>query len=80
LATVLFSTALAHYTGGVARVEIDAARVVDLVEALGKRFPELQAHIDEMAVAIDDEIHNDAKFMRLKPDSEVQFVPRIAGG
>ncbi len=80
MATVLFSTALAHYTGGVARIEIDATRVVDLLEALAERFPDLPAQIDEMAVAIDDEIHNDAKFMRLKPDSEVQFVPRIAGG
>ena len=80
MAIVVFSSGLAQHTGGVARIEIDAARVADLVEALCKRFPGLRGQIDEMAVAIDDEIHNDASFMRLEPDSEVHFVPRIGGG
>ena len=80
MAIVILSSALAQYTGGTQRVEIDAARVVDLVQALCERFPDLRGRIDEMAVAIDDEIHNDAMFARLEPNSEVHFIPRIGGG
>ena len=80
MAIVVFSSGLAQYTGGTRRVEIEAARVADLVKALCERFPELRGQIDEMAVAVDDEIHNDAEFVRLEPNSEVHFVPRVAGG
>ncbi len=80
MAIVVFSSALAQYTGGAERVEIEAARVVDLVKALCERFPDLRGQLDDMAVAIDDEIHNNAEFARLKPNSEVHFLPRIAGG
>ncbi len=80
MAIVVFSSALAQHTGGAKRVEIDAARVVDLVKALCERFPDLRGTIDKLAVAIDDEIHNNAEFARLKPNSEVHFLPRIAGG
>ncbi len=80
MAIVVFSSALAQRTGGVERVEIDAARVVDLVKALCERFPDLRGRVDKMAVAIDDEIHQDAMFARLEPTSEVHFIPRIGGG
>ncbi len=80
MAIVFFSSALARHTSGAERVEIDANRVVDLVKALGERFPDLRGQLDEMAVAIDDEVHSDASYMQLKPDSEVHFLPRIAGG
>ncbi len=80
MAIVVFSSALSQYTDGAKRVEIEAARVVDLVKALCERFPDLRGQIDKMAVAIDDEVHNDASFLQLKPDSEVHFLPRISGG
>ncbi len=80
MAIVVFSSALAQHTGGARRVEIEAARVVDLVKALCERFPDLRGHVDKMAVAIDDEIHNDALFVRLEPNSEVHFIPRVSGG
>ncbi len=80
MAIVVFSSALAQHTGGTVRLAVEAARVVDLVKALCERFPDLRGHVDKMAVAIDDEIHNDASFVQLKPDSEVHFLPRIAGG
>ena len=80
MAGVVFSSALAQHTGGAGRVEIEAARVADLVKALCERYPGLRGHIDKMAVAVDDEVHSDARFVRLKPDSEVHFLPRIGGG
>ncbi len=80
MAIVVFSSSLARLTGGDERVEIEARRVVDLVKTLCERYPALRGQIEEMAVAIDDEIHSDARFLRLEDDSEVHFVPRIGGG
>jgi len=41
----------------------------------------LERHLDEgIAVAIDGEIHQDAWFSEVKPDSEVYIMPAIAGG
>jgi len=80
VAVVIFSSGLARHTGGDERIEIDARRVTDLVTALCERYPALRGQIEDMAVAIDDEIHNDAMFMPLEPNSEVHFVPRIGGG
>ena len=80
MAVVVFSSSLARHTGGEERVEIEARRVTDLVTALCERYPALRGQIEDMAVSIDDEIHNDASFLTLEADSEVQFVPRIGGG
>jgi len=68
-------------TGGIDVVTIDAPRVHELVLALIARFPKLSPDMfARLAVAIDGEIHNDADYLPLTPDSEVHFVPRIAGG
>ena len=80
MAIVTFASGFLEHIGGEERVEIDARRVVDLVEAIYARYPSLQGELDGMAVAIDDEVHNNARFLRLEADSEVQFVPRIGGG
>ena len=80
MATVLFGRDQQRWVNGDASVEIDARRVADLVEALYARYPELQGKLDDVAVAIDGDIHNDARYVPLAPDSEVQFVGQIAGG
>ena len=64
----------------VASPSVGQALVPDAIARLRERFPDLRGHVDKMAVAIDDEIHNDAMFMPLEPNSEVHFVPRIGGG
>jgi hypothetical protein len=33
-----------------------------------------------MAVAIDGDIYNDADYRDLRADTEIHFVPRMAGG
>jgi molybdopterin converting factor small subunit len=80
MATVVFSRAQLALTGGEERVAIAAERVQDLIRAIYQRYPALEGELDEMAVAIDDDIHQDALYMRLERDSEVHFIPRIAGG
>jgi hypothetical protein len=80
LATVVFSNAQLALVDGEASVEIEAARVVDLIAALYARYPKLAGALDDAAVAIDGDIHNNGKFLRLESDSEVHFVASIAGG
>jgi hypothetical protein len=54
--------------------------VRELRLALVARFPALGQELDDLAVAIDDEIFSEPDYLPLRPDSEVHFLPRIAGG
>ena len=81
MAKVFLSNDLQSGTGGIDLVTIDAPRVHELIRELVVRFPNLnRSMFDRLAVAIDGEIHTDADYLPLRPDSEVHFVPRIAGG
>ena len=81
MARVFLSNEMLSGTGGLDVVTIDAPRVHELILELVNRFPRLNADMfNRLAVAIDGEIHNDADYLPLSPDSEVHFVPRIAGG
>ncbi|PYR43474.1 MAG: molybdopterin synthase sulfur carrier subunit [Acidobacteria bacterium] len=71
---------LTRHTGGVETVDVDAARVPDLIAALRDLFPQIADRLEEMAVAIDGEIYADPGYQPLRADSEVHLVPRIAGG
>jgi molybdopterin converting factor small subunit len=79
MARVHFSSGLSQHTG-VQEIAIDAPRVRELLDALARRFPGLEAQLAGMAVAIDGQIYNDADYHALQPDSELYFVPRVAGG
>jgi molybdopterin converting factor small subunit len=81
MARVFLSRDMLSGTGGLDVVTIDAPRVHELIAELVTRFPRLNRDMFvALAVAIDGEIHNDADYLPLNPDSEVHFVPRIAGG
>jgi len=71
---------LIGYTGGLDEIAVDAPRVLELKSALDARFPGLGARLDQLAVAIDGQIYNQADYEVLGPDSELHFVPPIAGG
>jgi molybdopterin converting factor small subunit len=77
---VHFSSLLARHTGGVEQITIDAPRVAELVAALVERFPGLALELEELAVAIDGEVRPDAAYEALTPQSQIYFVPKIAGG
>ena len=81
MARVYLSNDMLSGTGGIHVVTIDAPRVHELIDKLVDRFPRLcRDMFGGLAVAIDGEIHNDADYLPLAADSEVHFVPRIAGG
>ena len=80
MATVHLPSSLTPFTGGAATVEIEATRIVELLSAMAKRFPELGSQLEEFAVAVDGEIYQDPGYQPLRETSEVHLVPRIAGG
>ena len=68
-------------TGGLSHLVVEATSVRGLIGALEARFPGLGRHVEQqMAIAIDGEIHHDALAERLQTDSEVVLIPRIGGG
>ncbi|MEM7775568.1 MAG: MoaD/ThiS family protein [Pseudomonadota bacterium] len=71
---------LKQYTGGVTELSVDAANVRQLFRLLSKRFPELEPHLESLAVAIDGQIYQDALLEPISPDSDVHVLPQIAGG
>lgn len=67
--------------GGRDHFEVDAPTVRALLVELDRRHPGLGAHVrEQMAVAINGELHHDAWDEPLGPDDEVVLVPRIVGG
>ncbi len=81
MARVVFTGSFRRFAGGDTETEIDAANVRDLLAKLGERYPALAPHLDDgVALAIDGEIHQDALFSPIGPDSDVHLMPRIAGG
>ena len=80
MAIVHLPSGLTQYTGGIDTVDIDAGRVLELIAALRGRFPHIAEHLGEMAVAIDGEIYSDPGYQAVRADSDVHFVPRVAGG
>jgi len=69
------------FTGDVTEFEVSGDSVRQVLRELDRRYPGFGDHIERrMAIAIDGEIHQDALFAPLKPDSEVFLIPRIGGG
>ncbi len=81
MAKIALASHLLAYTGGESEVELDVANVRQMFAALAARYPDLRDHLEnEVAVAIDGEVYQDALLQRIAKDSEVVLVPKIAGG
>lgn len=81
MARIALSSVLAPYTGGVLELELEVANVRQLFQVMGERFPELRELLEAgIAVAIDNEIYQDALLQPIRRDSEVILIPKIAGG
>jgi sulfur-carrier protein len=67
--------------GGLDHFEVDAPTVRALLATLDGRYPGVGKLVREtMFIAIDGELHHQAWEEPLAPDTEVVFVPMIAGG
>lgn len=81
MARITLSSSLAPFTEGVLELELDVGNVRQLFQTLGERYPELRSQLEAgIAVAIDDEIYQDALLQPIARDSEVILIPEIAGG
>jgi sulfur-carrier protein len=81
MARIKLTRNLTQFTGGESELELDAGNIRQLLAQLGARYPALAPHLgDDLAVAIDGEIFQDAWLEPIPPDSEVHLIPRIAGG
>jgi molybdopterin converting factor small subunit len=80
MATLHVPSGLIEFTGGVATVELDAARVSDALDELARKYPSLAPHLADMAVAVDGEIYTQPGYQPLSTSSEIHLLPRIAGG
>lgn len=81
MAKVVLSSALAPYTDGVLALALEVVNVRQLFQSLGERYPDLREHLETgIAVAIDNEIYQDALLQPIGRDSEVILITKIAGG
>ncbi len=75
------STRVRDLTGGLAEFEVEAGSVRALIRELDERWPGLGAVVeDDMAIAIDGEIFQDAFAEPIAQSSEVVLIPKISGG
>ena len=74
-------------TGDVHEVDVEATSVRQAIDALEARFPGVRSRLCDgdglkpgLNVAVDGHIRHVGLLARVKPDSEVHFLPAIGGG
>jgi molybdopterin converting factor small subunit len=74
-------------TEGQQQIEVEGETVRQVVDALEARFPGFKARIveddrikTEIAIAVDGEIVTAGLRAKVGPESEVHFLPALAGG
>ena len=84
---VWIPTQFQRFTGGKSQVRVEGATVRQVIESLEASYPGIQERLceegrvrPEIAVAIDSEITTEGMRARVGPQSEVTFLPAIAGG
>ncbi|MSQ13287.1 MAG: MoaD/ThiS family protein [Dehalococcoidia bacterium] len=89
MADVWIPPMMQKLTGGAKRLEVPGASVRQIVFNLGKNYPDILEHLydpeddrlrPEIAVVVDGEVSHLGLMEQVKADSEVHFVPAIAGG
>lgn len=88
MAIVWVPSLMRDLTGGRQTVEVEGATVREVIANLEGAFPGFRERLctpegllqDHIAVAVDGEEAIEGLRTRIKPDSEIHFVPAIAGG
>lgn len=78
---VILNGTISQMAGGVKEIDVEATSVKQIFRHLRERFPAIKPHMeDDIAVAIDGTVYQDAWFEKVSEDSEVHLLPRIGGG
>lgn len=85
--TVFIPTQLRTLTDGLDHIALEAANVGDVVNALEEQFPGIKTRLctgDELStslqVSVDGVMSTRGLAAKVRPDSEVHFLPAIGGG
>ena len=87
MATIFIPTMLQKLTDGTKTLELDAKNVRQVIEELEKLYPGMQDRLMEvddiregLAVVVDGDVAIMGMLTKVGENSEVHFVPAIAGG
>ena len=87
MATVFIPAQLRQLSGGVQSVEIEARNVREIVDQLDEMFPGFKDRSctdgnisPSLQVSIDSIMTSRGMIAKVKPQSEVHFIPAIGGG
>jgi sulfur-carrier protein len=87
MATVWIPPLMRELTGGLERVTVQGEKVRELVDALDARYPGIKARLVEdgelrlgIVLTVDGVANRQGLRAKVRPDSEVHFVPAIGGG
>ena len=84
---VFIPTPLRGLTGGVTEISLEGSTVGELVDALDSRFPGLKERLCRgdtlspgLQISINHVMTRRGLLARVRPESEVHFLPVIGGG
>jgi molybdopterin synthase sulfur carrier subunit len=87
MAEVWMSPRMQRFTGGKDKSQVAGATVRQIVNNLEKEFPGMKEELCDgddidpgIAVVIDGETSNLGMIERVNEDSEIHFIPAMAGG
>ena len=68
-------------TDDLAEIEVEAATLREMIEAIAERFPAARPQLDRgVSVVIDGRVHTDDWFAPIDDRNEVVLLPKITGG
>jgi|TARA_B110000263_G_scaffold37238_1_gene28822 molybdopterin synthase sulfur carrier subunit len=87
MATIFIPAQLRILTAGTEQLEMDVHNVRDVIEQLEQQFPGIRDRLCQedqispsLQVSIDSVITSRGMIAKIQPNSEVHFIPAIAGG
>ena len=87
MATIFIPAQLRTLTAGIEQLEMDVHNVREVIDQLEQRFPGIRDRLCQqdqispsLQVSIDSVISSRGMIAKIQPNSEVHFIPAIAGG
>ena len=87
MATIFIPAQLRTLTAGIEQLEMDVHNVREVIDQLEQRFPGIRDRLCQqdqispsLQISIDSVITSLCMIAKIQPNSEVQFIPAIAGG